>query len=153
RPRRQDEPDAAAARDAVQGQGKLFEQRHWLKSRFRSAIGGKSHRGALSPVHGKQSARFASGLLFLEFAVHGIRAPWPTCVSWRRRGTTWGMAILITLQGPDTGRKYALDSPTTILGRQADSQICLAAKAVSRQHAQIVKTNSSFYLEDLDSSN
>src|ERR671936_944085 len=63
------------------------------------------------------------------------------------------MAILITLQGPDAGRKYPLEGNTTVLGRQADSTICLPAKAVSRQHAQIVLADGAYYLEDLDSSN
>jgi serine phosphatase RsbU (regulator of sigma subunit) len=63
------------------------------------------------------------------------------------------MAILITLQGPDAGRKYPLEGSATVLGRQADCTICLPAKAVSRQHAQIVCEDDAFFLEDLDSSN
>jgi serine phosphatase RsbU (regulator of sigma subunit) len=63
------------------------------------------------------------------------------------------MAILITLQGPDAGRKYTLDTSPTILGRQADCSLCLPAKAVSRQHAQVVHADGSWFLEDLDSSN
>jgi serine phosphatase RsbU (regulator of sigma subunit)/pSer/pThr/pTyr-binding forkhead associated (FHA) protein len=63
------------------------------------------------------------------------------------------MAILITLQGPDAGRKHSLEGNTTVLGRQADCTICLPAKAVSRQHAQIVQTDGAYFLEDLDSSN
>jgi sigma-B regulation protein RsbU (phosphoserine phosphatase) len=63
------------------------------------------------------------------------------------------MAILVTLQGPDPGLKYPLDRPCAVLGRQADSTICLAAKAVSRQHAQILHREDGFYVEDLGSSN
>jgi sigma-B regulation protein RsbU (phosphoserine phosphatase) len=63
------------------------------------------------------------------------------------------MAILLIVQGPDAGRKYSLDAPLTILGRQADSAVCLPAKAVSRQHAQIVNNGVGFQVEDLDSSN
>jgi serine phosphatase RsbU (regulator of sigma subunit) len=63
------------------------------------------------------------------------------------------MAILLTLQGPDVGRKYPLEGSATVLGRQADATICLPAKAVSRQHAQIVHADDTFFLEDLDSSN
>jgi serine phosphatase RsbU (regulator of sigma subunit) len=63
------------------------------------------------------------------------------------------MALLVTLQGPDTGQKYPLESPCAVLGRQADSAICLPAKAVSRQHAQILHREDAFYVEDLDSSN
>jgi phosphoserine phosphatase RsbU/P len=63
------------------------------------------------------------------------------------------MAILITLQGPDPGRRFSLDQPCTVMGRQADCPIHLPAKAVSRQHAQILQRGDGFFVEDLDSSN
>jgi serine phosphatase RsbU (regulator of sigma subunit)/pSer/pThr/pTyr-binding forkhead associated (FHA) protein len=63
------------------------------------------------------------------------------------------MAILVTLQGPDAGRKFPLEGLTTVLGRQADAHVCLPAKAVSRQHAQILESNGAFLIEDLGSSN
>jgi sigma-B regulation protein RsbU (phosphoserine phosphatase) len=63
------------------------------------------------------------------------------------------MAILVTLQGPDPGQRYSLDTPCAVLGRQADSTICLPAKAVSRQHAQILHREDGFFVEDLNSSN
>jgi serine phosphatase RsbU (regulator of sigma subunit) len=63
------------------------------------------------------------------------------------------MAILITLQGPDVGRKFPVEATCTVVGRQADSGICLTAKAVSRQHAQILARDGGYLLEDLDSSN
>lgn len=63
------------------------------------------------------------------------------------------MALLITLQGPDVGRKFPLVGDATVLGRQYDSHICLPGKAISRQHAQIVCRQSAYYVEDLDSSN
>jgi serine phosphatase RsbU (regulator of sigma subunit)/pSer/pThr/pTyr-binding forkhead associated (FHA) protein len=63
------------------------------------------------------------------------------------------MAILLITQGPDIGRSYPLDGPLTVLGRQADCTVCLPAKAVSRQHAQLHQTTDGFVLEDLDSSN
>ncbi|MBI3412025.1 MAG: SpoIIE family protein phosphatase [Planctomycetes bacterium] len=63
------------------------------------------------------------------------------------------MAILITLQGPDVGRKFPLTGDCTVLGRQYDATICLTGKAISRQHAQILLRDSQFLLEDLDSSN
>jgi serine phosphatase RsbU (regulator of sigma subunit) len=61
--------------------------------------------------------------------------------------------MLVTLQGPDPGQRFGLDSPCAVLGRQADSSICLPAKAVSRQHAQILNREDGFYIEDLGSSN
>jgi serine phosphatase RsbU (regulator of sigma subunit) len=63
------------------------------------------------------------------------------------------MAILITLQGPDAGRKFPLDATSAILGRQLDADICLSAKAVSRQHARILARDGAYEIEDLESSN
>src|SRR4051812_14533576 len=63
------------------------------------------------------------------------------------------MAFLITLQGPEAGRKFPLEVDCTVLGRQYDSHICLTGKNVSRQHAQILLRESAFLVEDLDSSN
>ncbi|HYV36281.1 MAG TPA: SpoIIE family protein phosphatase [Gemmataceae bacterium] len=63
------------------------------------------------------------------------------------------MAVLLITQGPDAGREYSLDGDTTVLGRQPDCNICLLVKAVSRQHAQILKTPAGYQIEDLDSSN
>src|SRR5262249_46596263 len=64
----------------------------------------------------------------------------------RACGKTGIMGILITLQGPDAGRKYPLEGCATVLGRQADCTICLPAKAVSRQHAQIVREDDAYFL-------
>jgi sigma-B regulation protein RsbU (phosphoserine phosphatase) len=61
--------------------------------------------------------------------------------------------MLITLQGPESGRKYLLESPVTVLGRQFDSTICLSGRAVSRLHAQILQRDGGFVVEDLNSSN
>jgi serine phosphatase RsbU (regulator of sigma subunit) len=63
------------------------------------------------------------------------------------------MAVLLIVQGPEAGQKYPLTNSATILGRQADAAVCLAAKAVSRQHAQITQREGAFFLEDLESSN
>lgn len=63
------------------------------------------------------------------------------------------MAILITLQGPEAGRRFPLDQGCTLLGRQYDAHVCLTGKAVSRQHAQILRRDGGFLVEDLDSSN
>jgi serine phosphatase RsbU (regulator of sigma subunit) len=63
------------------------------------------------------------------------------------------MSILITLQGPEAGRKFPLEAPCMVIGRQLDAAICLSAKAVSRQHAQILCREDAYLLEDLDSSN
>jgi serine phosphatase RsbU (regulator of sigma subunit) len=63
------------------------------------------------------------------------------------------MAILITLQGPEPGRKFTLDHFPALIGRQLDAAVCLDAKAVSRQHAQILWQDGAYLIEDLGSSN
>jgi sigma-B regulation protein RsbU (phosphoserine phosphatase) len=63
------------------------------------------------------------------------------------------MALLVTLEGPEVGRSFPLEDAVVILGRQFDSAICLGAKAVSRQHAQIQRQGSNYFIEDLNSSN
>jgi sigma-B regulation protein RsbU (phosphoserine phosphatase) len=63
------------------------------------------------------------------------------------------MATLITLQGPEVGRRYPLAGDCTVLGRQYDSHVCLTGKAISRQHAQLVCKGDAYLIEDLDSSN
>jgi serine phosphatase RsbU (regulator of sigma subunit)/pSer/pThr/pTyr-binding forkhead associated (FHA) protein len=63
------------------------------------------------------------------------------------------MAILVSLQGPEAGRSWPLDLPITVLGRQADSSVCLPARAVSRQHAHIHRRDDGFFIEDLNSAN
>ncbi|MGF1578386.1 MAG: SpoIIE family protein phosphatase [Gemmataceae bacterium] len=63
------------------------------------------------------------------------------------------MAVLVTLQGPNAGQQFPIQRPVNVLGRQGDSTVCLLAKAVSRQHAQIVCEDGKYSIEDLDSSN
>src|SRR5262245_4907700 len=63
------------------------------------------------------------------------------------------MAVLLTLQGPEAGRKFSLDPPHTILGRQYAAEVCLSGKAISRQHAQILARDARYFVEDLESSN
>src|SRR4051812_21401914 len=62
-------------------------------------------------------------------------------------GHNKGMGTLITLQGPETGQKFSLDQPSTILGRQFDCTVVLQGRAVSRQHAQIVQRDGRYFVE------
>lgn len=63
------------------------------------------------------------------------------------------MAILVTLKGPQAGRHFALQPDATVVGRQAESSICLESPAVSRQHACIVYDDGKYLVEDIGSSN
>jgi serine phosphatase RsbU (regulator of sigma subunit) len=63
------------------------------------------------------------------------------------------MASLITVNGPNTGRRFSLTGDSLIIGRQPDAAIYLEELAVSRQHARIVREQGNFLVEDLGSSN
>ncbi len=62
--------------------------------------------------------------------------------------------IVPTLQianGSQSGRLYQLDREVTVIGRNADCDIVLVPKSVSRKHAAIVRRNGGFLLKDLGS--
>jgi serine phosphatase RsbU (regulator of sigma subunit) len=63
------------------------------------------------------------------------------------------MASLVIVKGPHPGRQFFLQPTTSVIGRQAESAICLESQAVSRQHARISCEGANYYLEDLRSSN
>src|SRR5262249_56781287 len=63
------------------------------------------------------------------------------------------MATLITLQGPNPGRPFALASDRSLIGRRPDSTVFLESLAVSREHAQILREGGDYFIEDLGSSN
>ncbi|MGQ9761301.1 MAG: SpoIIE family protein phosphatase [Thermogutta sp.] len=56
-------------------------------------------------------------------------------------------------EGPDRGKIYPIEKNCVILGRHPSCDIVLEIRAVSRQHARIVRTGSRFFLEDLNSRN
>src|SRR5262245_47435587 len=68
-------------------------------------------------------------------------------------GTTRGMASLITVKGPNPGRRFPLTGENTIIGRQPAAAIYLESLAVSRQHARVVRQGSGYHVEDMGSSN
>jgi sigma-B regulation protein RsbU (phosphoserine phosphatase) len=63
------------------------------------------------------------------------------------------MAMLITLQGPEVGRRFPLGGDQTVIGRLYESNICLSGQAVSRQHARVLRRDGQYFVEDLGSSN
>ena len=62
------------------------------------------------------------------------------------------MAILLTLDGPNAGKKYLL-TRDSVLGRSYESDIYLSDLNVSRSHARILVEGESHVLEDLGSGN
>jgi phosphoserine phosphatase RsbU/P len=63
------------------------------------------------------------------------------------------MASLVTVKGPNPGRRYPLDRESTVIGRQPDAAIYLESLAVSRQHARVLCDNGTYFVEDVGSSN
>lgn len=63
------------------------------------------------------------------------------------------MAVLRVVKGLTPGQLFPLEKETSILGRHPECDIVLDVGAVSRQHAQIIKTGECFFVEDLGSRN
>lgn len=63
------------------------------------------------------------------------------------------MAVLQVLKGLNPGQLFQLDRDKMVMGRHPDCEIVLDVGAVSRQHAQIIRDNGAFYVEDLKSRN
>lgn len=63
------------------------------------------------------------------------------------------MAQLRLIQGAAQESVFPLVKDCTILGRHPNCDIVLEVGAVSRQHARIIRNESGFYLEDLNSRN
>jgi pSer/pThr/pTyr-binding forkhead associated (FHA) protein len=66
------------------------------------------------------------------------------------------MASLLVLGGlkgrnPEPGQRIPLTEDTVVLGRNPDCQIPLGGIAPSRKHAQILKIQGKYYIEDLKS--
>ncbi len=61
-------------------------------------------------------------------------------------------AVLIANNGPLNGQQWVIDG-SLIIGRDADCDIVIPDRQVSRRHAQIKKGNNGITLEDLDSKN
>jgi serine phosphatase RsbU (regulator of sigma subunit)/pSer/pThr/pTyr-binding forkhead associated (FHA) protein len=63
------------------------------------------------------------------------------------------MPSLITVKGPNAGRRFPLDNNGTVIGRQPDAGVYLESLAVSRHHARIVSDRGAYFVEDVGSSN
>jgi serine phosphatase RsbU (regulator of sigma subunit)/pSer/pThr/pTyr-binding forkhead associated (FHA) protein len=63
------------------------------------------------------------------------------------------MAMLQLIKGSGPSEKLPLEKDRAVLGRHPDCDVVLDSASVSRQHAQIVKENGLYYVEDLHSRN
>ncbi len=59
----------------------------------------------------------------------------------------------LQVQKPDEGRQISLDGDKFILGRNPDCAIVIPVTSVSREHAQILRVNGRFFIEDKQSRN
>jgi phosphoserine phosphatase RsbU/P len=63
------------------------------------------------------------------------------------------MAWLLIEKGPTQGQRLELNQDRTTFGRSASCDVVVPGTAVSRQHAQVVRSQGNYYLEDLGSRN
>lgn len=64
-----------------------------------------------------------------------------------------GSALLLVRSGPTAGARYLLDTDVTTVGRHPEADIFFDDVTVSRRHAEITRTGSSFELVDQRSLN
>jgi sigma-B regulation protein RsbU (phosphoserine phosphatase) len=63
------------------------------------------------------------------------------------------MPMLHVLRGANEGTTIPLDGDKFVLGRNPDCDIVIAATSVSREHAQIIRIDNRYYIEDKQSRN
>ena len=63
------------------------------------------------------------------------------------------MSAIVILRGPESGRQFPIGEGRTILGRNAECDVSLPGKQISRQHAHLYLQEGQHLLEDLGSSN
>ena len=63
------------------------------------------------------------------------------------------MASLFVIQGRDQGRRFEVEEPVVVVGRDSSSAVQLHDTEVSRRHAEIRQQGGAFVLVDLQSSN
>jgi pSer/pThr/pTyr-binding forkhead associated (FHA) protein len=64
-----------------------------------------------------------------------------------------GSAMLVSLIGPSKGARYLLEPEVTQIGRATTNEIFLDDVTVSRKHAQVLKREKNYFLQDLGSLN
>ncbi|MBX7098893.1 MAG: GGDEF domain-containing protein [Myxococcaceae bacterium] len=62
-------------------------------------------------------------------------------------------SCLVTIHGPDLGKRYVLDDEEFTIGRDVKNNIVVDLDNVSRRHAQIATRNGRAYVADLGSTN
>lgn len=63
------------------------------------------------------------------------------------------MALLLILKGTEQGRRLQIEDDQIILGRNRDCHVVIDYPAVSREHAQILRIQGQYFIEDRESRN
>lgn len=61
--------------------------------------------------------------------------------------------VLVMREGELAGQRWTIATPEFLIGRGHDCDIVLPERQVSRHHVKILRQNSGFWLQDLDSKN
>jgi len=62
-------------------------------------------------------------------------------------------AMLLVLEGPNPGKRFYMDQPVLLVGRDEECDLMIGDRQVSRRHASITRENDHYVLRDLDSKN
>jgi len=63
------------------------------------------------------------------------------------------VAMLVLVEGAERGRRWPLERERYVIGRESDSDIVVADRRISRQHAEIVWRDGRYFVRDLGSKN
>ncbi len=63
------------------------------------------------------------------------------------------VAMLLMVEGPSPGKRYFIDQPVLLIGRDARCDVLVADRQVTRQHASITLEKDGYVLQDLGSKN
>jgi hypothetical protein len=62
-------------------------------------------------------------------------------------------AMLLVLEGPNPGKRFYIDHPMLLVGRDEECDLVIVDRQVSRRHASVIRENDQYVLRDLDSKN
>jgi diguanylate cyclase (GGDEF)-like protein len=66
---------------------------------------------------------------------------------------TGGETCLVSIYGPDLGRRWSLDRDEIVIGREGGSDVTVPIDTVSRRHCQLRKRGGAVFVTDLGSTN
>src|SRR5690606_20348772 len=82
-------------------------------------------------------------------AMHSFDDPRETS----REGSSAGLLLLYAENHPELPTAWTLTSPAMVVGREPSADLTVAVRAVSRQHAELRRESSGWWVRDLASTN